>query len=284
MPVATTAGFYVGAWVEVVFGTAADQKVYRKVTAGRRAPRSIARRREHRRRRWDPVAPLTETRISTCEFDLALSYDRPRRARRPSPSGSPGLTLANVPGPLLRDRLAALDARRRSTPRSRPPARRTRSSSRPPPTGSPTRWHGGSDGAAAPTAPEFVGTDLGPNRETGLLALEEVDEVALLAAPGVTDVGRAARPDRAVRAADGPLRRARPAGRHRRARRRRSTRSRTTRATSTPSTPPSTTRGSSSPTRSPAPPTGGRAERAHLRRSTRASTTPAACTRRRPTR
>lgn len=47
----------------------------------------------------------------------------------------------------------------------------------------------GSDGAAAPTATDYVGTDTTPNAETGLKSLELVDEIALLAAPGVTDVG-----------------------------------------------------------------------------------------------
>jgi hypothetical protein len=45
---------------------------------------------------------------------------------------------------------------------------------------------GGSDGAAPPDAVAVKGADLGPGQKTGLRALEEVDEVAILAAPGLT--------------------------------------------------------------------------------------------------
>jgi len=45
---------------------------------------------------------------------------------------------------------------------------------------------GGADGAA-PTAAQFVGVDGGPGLRTGLRVLEDIDEIAIMAVPGIVD-------------------------------------------------------------------------------------------------
>lgn len=184
VPVTTTAGFYSGAWVEINFGTAASQRVYRKVTAIAGGslvldgPNIAAGA-------WNPVAPVTETRIATCEFDLTLSYTDPVEGTSVTERYT-GLTLANIPG---RHYVAALAASALATvdpavaaPADDPFAFPAAAD------GLADLLSGGGDGTAAPTDAEYLGTEIGPNAKTGLLALEDVDEVALLAAPGVTSV------------------------------------------------------------------------------------------------
>lgn len=189
VPVNTTAGFYAGAWVEVSFGTGALQRVYRKVTAITGGS-LVLDGANIGANAWNPVAPITETRISTCEFDLTLTYADPVE-RTTVTERFPGLTLANIPGryyatQLASSTLVAVDPGV-AAPTDDPFAF-------PAPTdGLADQLAGGSDGTAAPTDQEYRGSDLGPNAKTGLLALEQVDEIALLAAPGVTriDVQRA---------------------------------------------------------------------------------------------
>jgi phage tail sheath protein FI len=182
VPVSTTAGFYVGAWVEVIFGPGANQRLYRTVTAiaGGSLVLSGA---NIGAGAWNPQAPFTETRIATCEFDLTLTYTDPVEGTIVT-ERFPGLTLAQIPGRYYVDQLATSSLATVSTPAATDdpfafPA---------PADGLADRFTGGSNGAAAPTTAEYLGADLGPNRKTGLLALGDVDEVALLAAPGVTSL------------------------------------------------------------------------------------------------
>ncbi len=183
VPVTTTAGFYVGAWVEVSFGTAANQRVYRKVTAIAGGslvldgPNIAAGA-------WNPVV-VSETRISTCEFDLTLTYADPVEGTTVTERYT-GLTLAQIPGRYYVDALAASALATVDTavaaPADDPFAFPV------PGDGLADTLSGGGDGAAAPTDLEYLGTEVAPDAKTGLLALEDVDEVALLAAPGVTRV------------------------------------------------------------------------------------------------
>lgn len=183
VPVTTTAGFYPNAWVEVVFGPAADQKVYRKVTqvVGTSlivdGPNIAAGA-------WDPD-PGWETRIATCEFDLTVSWTDPGEGGTVTERYT-GLTLENVPGRYYADALAssALVAPViAALPGTHPLLFPAPADGLVDPLTTP-----GSDGAA-PTAQEYIGNDLVPNAETGLKSLELVDEIALIAAPGVIDVG-----------------------------------------------------------------------------------------------
>jgi phage tail sheath protein FI len=122
------------------------------------------------------VAPDDYTVISTCEFSVAVNVDG--LTERYS-----GLTLAKVAGRFVTDRLAG--------------------SSLIVPSLLPGDTHpflfpsgtdglvirldtGGIDGAAPPNDAVVRGADGGPGLKTGLRALEEVDDVAILIAPGFT--------------------------------------------------------------------------------------------------
>jgi phage tail sheath protein FI len=185
IPLLSAAGFYVGAWVEIDRGNASANQIYRRVTAIQGNLLTVDGPAFGAATDLDPVPPVTETRISTCEFALTITYEDPVE-HTISNERFEGLTLEDVRGRFYVDQL------RRSTmvevdtavapagthPFFFPSA----------PDGlNITLGTSGSDGTAAPTTLEVQGSDLGPGRKTGLLAMEEVDEVAILAAPGITD-------------------------------------------------------------------------------------------------
>ncbi len=184
IPLVSAAGFYPGAWVEVDFGKAATHKVYRKVTDVVGSTIIIAGA-AVAAGEWDPQEGLPDTRISTCEFDLALSYVDPVE-RTSVTEQFPGLTLENVPGRFYKEQLAG------STLVSVDPNVADPADTHPfffPSAAdglADTLGGAGSDGTAAPTTAGVLGADLGPNQKTGLLALGDVDEIAILAAPGLT--------------------------------------------------------------------------------------------------
>ena len=184
VPVQSIAGFYVGAWVEISMGMAAGERIFRTITAiaGGSLVLSGA---DFAAGSLDPVLPLTETRISTCEFDLTLSWTDPVEQTSVTETFA-GLTLADLPGRYYVDRLAASTLATVSTAA----ATDTPFDFPAPADGLADLFDtGGSDGTAVPSTAEYMGTDGGPNLKSGLLALEDVDEVALLAAPGIADVG-----------------------------------------------------------------------------------------------
>ncbi len=186
IPVTSTAGFYPGAWVEVSFGLAAGEKVYRKVTqiVGQALVIDGA---AVAAGAWNPVAPVTETRIVSCEFDLELSWTDPVE-RTAVTERFTGLTLENVPGRYYVDQLRASSLVLVDITVAAPAATHPFFFPSPADGLADSLTTPGIDGTAVPTAAEYRGTEVAPNRATGLLALEKVDEVALLAAPGVTDV------------------------------------------------------------------------------------------------
>ncbi len=173
----SSAGFYVDAWVEIDTGAT---KRYHKVTA-------IA----------GPVLtldgnPLPDTevtadagytggvRASTCEFDLTVSYVDPIELVTLQENYT-GLTLENVSGRYYIDQLAASSlvevtgaAPADTHPFLFPSA----------PDGLTIALSGGSE--AAPGDLDVLGYDNGPNQRSGLLAIQDVDEVAIIAAPGLT--------------------------------------------------------------------------------------------------
>ncbi len=185
VPVVSTAGFYVGAWVEINRGVDSGNKIYRKVTAIS-GNSLILDGANFAAGSLDPVAPITETRIISWEFDLTISYADPVE-RTTVTERYTGLTLANIPGRYYVDALAASNlvsvdssvAAPADDPFNFPcPANGVAD----------TLSTGGSDGSSAPTDADYLGYDNGPNNRSGLLALEDVEEIALLAAPGVTSL------------------------------------------------------------------------------------------------
>ena len=175
----STAGFYVGAWVEIDQGNA---KRYRRILSidgpvivvdgpamvGGAPPNDIA-----------PQAPATETRVSTCEFGLTISYTDPVERVTVTERLS-GLTLENIAGRFYRDRINDASA---LAVAGAPPGNLNPFFYPNAPDGLTASLSGGAD--VVPNDADVVGFDNGPNRKTGLLALEEVDEIALLAAPGL---------------------------------------------------------------------------------------------------
>jgi phage tail sheath protein FI len=172
----STAGFYPDAWVQIDRG---NTKTYRQVKSvdgpiltllGDAIPANGL----------DPElpAPNDYTSVATCEFGLTVIADG--LTERYS-----GLTIAAVPGRQLTQRLAASTLIEQFDPM---PAGNHPFLFPSPPDGLRIALDtGGSDGAAPPDAVAVLGADLGPGQKTGLRALEEVDEVAILAAPGLTN-------------------------------------------------------------------------------------------------
>ena len=186
IPVVSTAGFYPGAWVEISFGLGANEKLYRRV-AQVVGQALVVDGQAFTATALNPVAPITETRIATCEFDLALAWTDPVE-RTTVTERFTGLTLENVPGRFYVDQLKGSALVQVDSTVAAPASTHPFFFPSPADGLADTLSTPGIDGTAAPTALDYRGTEVAPNRATGLLALEKVDEVALLAAPGVTDV------------------------------------------------------------------------------------------------
>jgi phage tail sheath protein FI len=168
----STKGFYVGAFVEIDRG---KHKIYRKVTkidgyvitVNGAALTSAA---------VAPEAPATKTRISTCEFGLSISYDT-------ISEDFSGLTLENIPGhyyyDIINNGSDLIDVG--SPPANHDPYRF--------PSGDDGLYvvlAGGSDGTDHPTEDAYKGSDNGPGQRTGIQALIDIDEVSIVAVPGIT--------------------------------------------------------------------------------------------------
>ena len=170
----STAGFYVGAWVEIDLP---DRKRYREVLAIDGPVLTLAGPALVE----DDVDPAGgPANVSTCEFALAITYTDPTERVTVSERFG-GMTLANVAGRFYLDRLTAstLVAVTGAAPADTHPLLFPSA-----PDGLTAALSGGADNL--PNALDVIGLDNGPNRKTGLLAIEDVDEVAILAAPGLT--------------------------------------------------------------------------------------------------
>jgi phage tail sheath protein FI len=186
--VLNAAGFYPQAWVELDTGA---KKFYRQCLAVAGTVLTIDGPKPATTL-FDPVVATTPTRVSSCEFGLNISY--PDAAAKITVTEQlSGMTIANVPGRYFRDVVAGSNLVVYGDGTAVLPADPASSDPFSFPAGTfggvITFGTGGSDGTSAPVASDFVGIDPGPGQRTGLLALEEVDEVAILAAPGVSDQG-----------------------------------------------------------------------------------------------
>lgn len=172
----STAGFYPGAWVEIDQG---DTKRYRQVSAvdgpilTLRGPALVAGDVAP-----ELAAPNDYTAVSSCEFALTVAVEGVTERFT-------GLTLETVPGRHYVTRLAGSAL---IEPFDAAPAHTH-------PFLFPSGPNGltvaldtdGSDGTAPPDAFAVKGQDNGPGQKTGLRAMEEVDDISILAAPGLTD-------------------------------------------------------------------------------------------------
>ena len=172
------AGFYVGAWIEIDNGA---QKKYVTVSAVDGPVLTVA------------GAPLAATDlaaagttfVSSCEFGLTISYQDPVELTTVQETYN-GLTINSVPGRYYADQLVASAL---VTVTSGPPAARAAGNpflfpGAPDGLNAVSLWTGGQD--LAPADFDVLGYDNGPGKRSGLLAIADLDDVAMLAAPGVT--------------------------------------------------------------------------------------------------
>jgi len=167
----STAGFYKGAWVEIDRG---DEKRYRRVknVAGKVVTLEGA---ALNAAAVAPQAPATDTVLSVCEFRLTASFDDVVEQFS-------NLTLENISGKYCVDEinngssLIQIDSLPASThPFLFPSATN----------GLAFTLASGSDGTAPPADNDYKGVDNGPGKRTGIRALEDIDQVSIIAAPGL---------------------------------------------------------------------------------------------------
>jgi hypothetical protein len=173
----SAANFYPNAWVEMDQG---KSKHYRKVltvnglvvtldgpamVAGDVAP--------------ELAAPDNITYFSTTEFRLVVSYAGQTEQYS-------GLTIEHVPGRYYIDQINNVSALIQASAIAGPPP------------GQPFLFlsgadglgvsltSGGVDGTSAPTDADYIGVDNGPGKRTGLQALIDIDQISIIAIPGIT--------------------------------------------------------------------------------------------------
>jgi phage tail sheath protein FI len=172
----TTANFYAGALVEFNKGTS---KVFKKVksvvgssiviTNALGAVTDL-----------DPDGGFTVTTVRTCEFDVSASYAGVTEQFRylsmddqiPNYYG----TVIDNGSSLLVMTTGAVGDHTTDTPFILPSA----------PDGLNLTMVGGTDGTAAPADSDIIGVDNGPNHRTGIQALTDIEDISIVAAPGLT--------------------------------------------------------------------------------------------------
>ncbi len=176
VPVVSTAGFYKDAWVELNRG---DEKRYHKVKSADALLKTLT----------IDAPPLTDTQvrhdaggtvtvITVCEFRLTASFEG-------ASESFGGLTLENVNGRYVVDRInnesTLIEV---VTPLPGPTNPFVFPS---PDDGIQIVFDTGGIDGAAPNDNDFVGGGL-PGVRTGIKALEDIDEISIIAAPGLTGV------------------------------------------------------------------------------------------------
>ncbi len=170
----TGSGFYAGAIVEFDLG---QSKVYAQVTAVNGSSITIATP-FGATTDLDPDAGTATTMARTCEFRLVISYDgvtedydglslNDTTSRYNQTVINNVSTLVRVPSTVVADTTT-------EDPFTQPSAA----------DGLTLALAGGLDGNA-PSDADYVGVDNGPGQRTGIAALADIDEVSLVAAPGM---------------------------------------------------------------------------------------------------
>jgi Bacteriophage tail sheath protein len=171
----SAAGFYEKAWIEIDRGSAT--KLYRQATkvvgnvVTLDGPALVDND-------LKALAAGGKSIFSTCEFSLSASYDV-------ATEHFDGLTLENVPGRYAPDVVKGSKLITIVTPF--PPPAKT----------NPFYFPCGDDGLnlvfdtagvdAAPTPADLIGVDGGPGKRSGLKALEDIDDISIIAIPGAND-------------------------------------------------------------------------------------------------
>lgn len=171
------ANFYPNAWVEIDRG---KTKRYRKVlainglvitldgpalAAGDVAP--------------ELAAPNDITYISTTEFRLVATYGGQTEQYS-------GLTIENVPGRYYVDQINNVSSLIQVSTMGGPPPGQPFLFPSGPDGLVISLTTGGLDGTAAPGDADYIGTDNGPGNRTGLQALVDIDQISIVAIPGIT--------------------------------------------------------------------------------------------------
>ncbi|MGA2086544.1 MAG: phage tail sheath C-terminal domain-containing protein [Terracidiphilus sp.] len=173
----STANFYVGAIVEFNLG---NTKVWKKVKAI--AGSSIVVTNAFAALTdLNPDGGFAATGARTCEFDILASWngvnEQWRYLSMDNTIPSYYATVINNGSSLLAVPSAAVGDSVTDDPFIFPSA----------PDGLNLTLTGGSDGTAAPLDSDYIGVDNGPGARTGIQALIDQDDIAIVAAPGITD-------------------------------------------------------------------------------------------------
>lgn len=169
----TTAGFYVNAWIEIDRG---QDKSFRKITSINGYVITVAGPPLVAATDIDPQLAGKPTWISTCEFRLSASYESISEEFS-------GLTLENVSGRYYKDvinndsQLVRVDDALSTTDPLLYPSGDD---------GLYVLLGSGSDGTA-PALDDYKGVDGGAGKRTGIQALTDIDQVSIVAVPGITD-------------------------------------------------------------------------------------------------
>lgn len=167
-------GFYPGAWVEFDRG---DDKVFRKVTVVNGAVLTL----DGTFVTFTPQSPATVTKVTVWELKLTVTYGGVSEEHS-------GLTLENVAGRYIVDRL-----RDDSSLIQVDPSSIVAMATDPlhfPVSEDGRTLHldtGGVDGTSAPGPTEYTGAG-DPGNRTGIKALEDIDRISIIAAPGNMDI------------------------------------------------------------------------------------------------
>lgn|SRR5271157_107205 len=173
----STANFYVGAIVEFNLG---NTKVWKKVKAI--AGSSIVVTNAFAALTdLNPDGGFTATGARTCEFDILASWngvnEQWRYLSMDNTIPSYYATVINNGSSLLAVPSTAVGDSVTDDPFIFPSA----------PDGLNLTLTGGSDGTAAPLDSDYIGVDNGPGARTGVQALIDQDDIAIVAVPGITD-------------------------------------------------------------------------------------------------
>ncbi|MBS1912588.1 MAG: phage tail sheath family protein [Bacteroidetes bacterium] len=183
--VQSASGFYAKAWVEIDNG---KDKFYRQVISVTGNVLKIdGTDVSGVTKMFTAQGSATVVTISACEFDLTATYGSVVEQFA-------GLTLENIAGKYYVDRinnsstLITVGTPSAGTHPFRFPTSDTVPTAGMRSSGESLRLlltQNGSDGTAAPTDTTIVGTDNGPGTRTGIRALEDIDVVSIIAAPGL---------------------------------------------------------------------------------------------------
>jgi Bacteriophage tail sheath protein len=133
----------------------------------------------------NPDAGFTVTTARSCEFDISASWtangatvsEKFKSLSMDDTIPSYYGTVINDGSSLLAMTLGAVGDHLSDTPFILPSA----------PDGLTVLLVNGVDGTAAPTPAAYIGTDNGPGQRTGIYALEDIEDISIVAVPGITN-------------------------------------------------------------------------------------------------